>query len=242
VNWNEIVDKVTPFIVKIETPEGHGTGFLCMYNDGKSMCGIATAHHVIAHADRWEEPIRITHFPSGSNSLVKQPDRVIFPDENTDSAVILVPMGALKLPEDLIPLRPIENRLPIGAEVGWLGFPALGSGSNTLCFFSGNVSAWQDHRRAYLVDGVSINGISGGPVVYSLPDDSLQIVGAVSAYIVNRATGEALPGLSVAQDVSHFHTITRHIQSVDEGLRQKRAAEQAAQNKQAEPPTESKAL
>jgi hypothetical protein len=28
MNWNEIVDRVTPFIVRIETPDGHGTGFV----------------------------------------------------------------------------------------------------------------------------------------------------------------------------------------------------------------------
>lgn len=158
-------------------------------------------------------------------------------DENTDSAVILMPMGTLKLPQELIPLRPVEHRLSIGVEVGWLGFPAIGRGENTLCFFAGNVSAWQDQRRAYLVDGVAINGTSGGPVLYSTPTDGLQLVGAVSAYIVNRATGEALPGLSVAQDVSHFHEITNQIRSIDEANKKKAKIEQelAAKKSEAEP-------
>ena len=221
MNWNEIVEKVTPFVVKIETPEGYGTGFLCLFNDDRNWCGIATAHHVIEHAEKWEEPIRISSLSSSTSVLIKQADRVIFPDEKTDSAVMLIPMGTLKLPEDLIPLRPIENRLPIGSEVGWLGYPAIGNLANTLCFFSGNISAWQDERRAYLVDGVTINGSSGGPVLYSTPAHGVQIVGAVSAYIVNRSTGEALPGLSVAQDVSHFHEITRQIKSFDEARKRK---------------------
>lgn len=227
MNWNAIVDKATPYVVKIETPEGHGSGFLCFYNDNRTFCGIATAHHVVAHAEKWELPIRVTHFPTASNALVKHPDRVIFMDENTDSAVLLMPMGALKLPQEVIPLRPIENRLNIGVEVGWLGFPAIGRGADTLCFFSGNVSAWQDWRKAYLIDGVAINGTSGGPVLFSTNTDGLQVVGAVSAYIVNRATGEALPGLSVAQDVSHFHEITARIKSIDEANKQKAALEQA---------------
>jgi len=42
MNWDEIVAKITPYIVKIETPQGHGTGFLRMYNEDRSMCGIAT--------------------------------------------------------------------------------------------------------------------------------------------------------------------------------------------------------
>jgi hypothetical protein len=65
---------------------------------------------------------------------------------------------------------------------------------------------------------VAINGVSGGPVLYS-PDDNIFIVGSVSAYIVNRATGEALPGLAVAQDVSHLHETVSRIRTIDEARR-----------------------
>jgi hypothetical protein len=51
MNWDQIVKKVTPHIVKIETPDGHGTGFLSLYNHDKTWCGIATAAHVVSHAD-----------------------------------------------------------------------------------------------------------------------------------------------------------------------------------------------
>ncbi|MHB1863410.1 MAG: S1 family peptidase [Gemmatimonadaceae bacterium] len=225
MNWNEVVEKVTPYVVKIETPEGHGTGFLCLFNETRVWCGIATAHHVIEHAERWGEPIRINHFPSGTSALIKEGDRIVFPDAKTDSAVVLIPVGTLKLPEDLIPLRPTEHRLPIGVEVAWLGYPGMSSISDTLCFFSGNVSAWQVGRAAYLIDGVTVHGSSGGPVLYSSTADGVQIIGAVSAYMINRATGEALPGLSVAQDVSHFNDITRHVKSVDEAYKQKQELE-----------------
>jgi hypothetical protein len=239
MNWNEIVDKVTPLVVKIETPQGHGTGFLCLRStEAPHLCGIATAYHVVAHAEKWKEPLIINHFPSSTQSLVKAEEMVIFTDPATDSAVIFLPTGPLKLPQNPIPLRPIEQRLPIGAEVGWLGFPAIGFESSLLCFFSGNISAWQSSRRAYLVDGVSINGSSGGPVIYSTQADGVQIVGAVSAYIVNRATGEALPGVSVAQDVSHFHAITSHIKSIDEAKKkQAQEAATAAAAVAAPPPT-----
>ncbi|MBZ5579998.1 MAG: serine protease [Acidobacteriia bacterium] len=214
MNWNEIIDKVTPYIVRIETPEGHGTGFLFMYNADRSFCGIATAYHVVEHAERWQQPLRIIHYPSNSSAFLPEPDRIIWGDADRDSAVILVPPQKLKLPEQVIPLLPSSSPLPIGVEVGWLGYPAIGP--HTLCFFCGNISARQDVRHAYLIDGVTINGISGGPVIYSTPTDGVRIVGAVTAYIVNRATGESLPGLSVAQDVSHFHDITARIKSFDE--------------------------
>jgi len=204
MNWNEIVDRVTPSIVKIETPRGHGTGFLCFYNEPRNYVFIATALHVVEQADKWLEPIRLQHFPTGGTTLLQESERVVFTDEAKDSAVILMPVGKLNLPEQPIALRPTNDRLPIGVEVGWLGYPAIQR--DTLCFFSGSVSAWQEFRNAYLIDGVAINGISGGPVLYSTVD-GIQIVGAISAYMPNRLTTGTLPGLSIAQDVSHFHTI-----------------------------------
>ena len=100
--------------------------------------------------------------------------------------------------------------------------------------FSGNVSAREETQHSYLIDGVAISGVSGGPVVYSTPAHGAQIVGAISAYRVNRATGEALPGVSVARDVSHFHEITSKIRSLDEARRH-----QAAQRIEATPDSES---
>ena len=97
-----------------------------------------------------------------------------------------------------------------------------------LCFFSGKISALKQYRserygdtKAYLIDGVAINGVSGGPVIHSNPADGIQIVGTVSAYWANRATGESLPGLSVAQDVSHFHEVASTVQSLDEASKKK---------------------
>jgi hypothetical protein len=220
MEWDQIVQKATPYIVKIETPAGYGTGFLCLYNGPRTFCGIATALHVVAYADQWQQPIRIVHYSSSANAFLQESERVIFTDRNKDSAVILLPVGKLDLPQELIPLRPIQASLPIGVEVGWLGYPAIG-GPDTLCFFSGNISARQEALSNYLIDGVAINGVSGGPVFYSTPTDGLQIVGAVSAYIANRNTGEALPGLSVAQDVSPLHDVASRIASIDEANRRK---------------------
>ena len=45
--------------------------------------------------------------------------------------------------------------IDIGSEIGWLGFPSVAP--HDLCFFSGNISARQEYRKAYLVDGVAIN-------------------------------------------------------------------------------------
>ena len=37
MSWDESIERVTPYIVKIEAPRGHGTGFLCLYNEDKSF-------------------------------------------------------------------------------------------------------------------------------------------------------------------------------------------------------------
>ena len=50
MNWHQIVEEVTPHIVKIETQDSYGTGFLTLYNENKTLCGVATAMHVVAQA------------------------------------------------------------------------------------------------------------------------------------------------------------------------------------------------
>lgn len=90
MNWNDVVQKVTPYVVKIETPQGHGTGFVCFYTDEEIFCAIATALHLVAHADRWQEPLRIHHHPSNTMVLLKEHERFIFSDVTRDSAVMLV--------------------------------------------------------------------------------------------------------------------------------------------------------
>lgn len=226
MDWNQIVERVTPHIVKIETPSGHGTGFLCLYNDDKSLVGIATAHHVVEHAERWQQPIRIEHDNSKNIAFLKESERFIISDPNNDSAVILFTSDKLVLPSEPIELLPIQDRLPIGSEVGWIGYPGIGP--QILCFFSGNISARNESRHTYLIDGVAINGVSGGPVLHSTPTDGVKIVGTIAAYMVNRNTGEALPGLSVAQDVSHFHATVSRIRNLDEAKKKQSEAGQGS--------------
>ena len=223
MSWDQVVQKVSPYVVKIETPSASGTGFLCAYNDNHTWCGIATALHVVSSADEWQQPIKIHTHDFSQTAFLSVSQRVIFTDYQSDSAVIFFESSQLQLPYDLIPLRPINARISIGSDVGWLGFPAIEP--FTLCFFSGNVSATKDATHAYLIDGVAINGVSGGPVIYSTSTDVVEFVGVVTAYRANRTYGESLPGLSIAQDVSHFHGVIQHIRSVDEANRKKQEFE-----------------
>jgi hypothetical protein len=135
---------------------------------------------------------------------------------------------------------PNTETLPIGSSVGWLGFPAIAR--DTLCFFAGTISAAQRHLNAYLIDGVAINGVSGGPVLrLDQKTSTMNIVGVITAYHANRAFGESLPGLSVAQDVSHFHGVIQHVKSLDDAERKKREFDKMMQSILAPPPNQPQA-
>ncbi len=214
MSWGLISSKVSPYIVKIETPSGHGTGFLCLYNDNRSLCGVATALHVVEHDDKWQRPIRLNHYGTNEIHFLKESNRIIFSNYETDSAIILFPTSSFPFPDNLIPLLPIKEPLSIGNEVGWFGFPSIAP--YTLCFFSGRISAKQNSGKSYLIDGVAINGVSGGPVVLPTDTGEIQIIGFISAYSASRHGSNTLPGLSIAQDVSYFHKIIHKINSIDE--------------------------
>jgi hypothetical protein len=70
----------------------------------------------------------------------------------------------------------------------------------------------------YLVDGVAINGVSGGPAFRGEDDGTVSLIGVLSAYIPNRATGETLPGLAVVASVAEFHQMVASFKSFDEAL------------------------
>lgn len=116
--------------------------------------------------------------------------------------------------------------MKVGASIGWLGFPALPSAD--LCFFTGSISARLESLSAYFVDGVAINGVSGGPA-FAIDGDEPYMVGVVSAYMPNRATGEALPGLGIVRDVTQFHVEVQRFRSFDEAKAEESPPGESAQ-------------
>jgi Trypsin-like peptidase domain len=227
--WFELVNLLASSIVKIETSQGHGTGFLCSYNESRELIAIATAHHVVEHADKWQQPIRIHNVTSSRAVVLQEADRVILPDTDKDSAVIItgtLKVSALNFPEEPVGLLEVGKHKKVGVEVAWLGYPSIGP--DTLCFFRGTISAYQPAISSYLIDGVAINGVSGGPV-FSRTPEGVQIVGAISAYMPNRLTDSMLPGLSIAQDVTHFHSIVAKMKDRDEAAKKKREQEALSQ-------------
>jgi hypothetical protein len=124
VNWGKAIKTLSPHVVKIETPTGYGTGFLAFYNLTQNWCGIATAAHVVSHAEEWQQPIRIRNETSTAPKFLPADERVIYLDRPNDSAVVLFLKGELQLPESPIALLPMDEPCDIGIDIGWLGYPA----------------------------------------------------------------------------------------------------------------------
>lgn len=210
--WHEAVEKARPAIFRIFTPSGSGSGFLLAKSATNDLIVVATALHVVEQANLWEQPIKLQHYESGKTFHLNESDRAIFTDEAQDTAAILFNRGDCDLTSP-IKLSDPDKYLKVGVQIGWLGFPAVASGE--LCFFSGHVSSINKEQRRYLVDGVAINGVSGGPAIWIGAND-MRIMGVLSAYIPNRSTGEALPGLAVVQDITQFHSVVDSMRSLDE--------------------------
>lgn len=226
MEWHKAVDLVSPYLVRITTPSGSGTGWLVSRSDTTDLCGVATAAHVIDHAHEWDEPIRLFHPSSGGSILLKSDERSIHLAPELDSAAIVFSAGDLALPKESLELAEADSHYKPGVELGWLGFPAVAP--TEVCFFSGRVSAFLENECSYLIDGVAINGVSGGPVFTSF-GDILEMVGIVSAYIPNLATGNVLPGVAVVRDVTQFHDLTQRLRNFDEAKAQESPPTENAQ-------------
>ena len=225
MHWYDAYAKIRPYVVRISTIDGFGTGFLFAYNKTRSLAAVATASHVIERAVDWRQPLKIWHPASKTTSHLEEKDRAAWLDAKHDAATMLIPAARIDFPKEVLPLVPQDKVKRIGVEVGWVGFPHLAP--NNICFFSGAISANVGLDDSYLIDGVAINGVSGGPVF----DDVTQLVGVVSAYMANRRPGESLPGLLQAQDLTAFHDSIQKIKSLDEAKEQEK---KGAEEKQAE--------
>ena len=199
--WADAAVDVMPYIVRIELPDGYGSGFVINYRQDrkKRMVVIATAFHVIEHAEKWGELIRVIR---GDTVIVLSPaDREIYGFEDRDLALLVFDADGLKLPKKILQSGNTEEVLPPGFPVGWCGFPNIADKYE--CFFAGHISTALSTKGDYLVDGVTIHGISGGPAFIHV-DNKITLIGVVSAYYPNRATGESLPGMSLIRSVNPF--------------------------------------
>lgn len=214
MSWDILYEKIEKYVFRIDTQQGYGTGFLFAYNHDKSVAAIATAAHVVQEAHDWKQPLRVTHHASKQSVFLDNSLRAIILDAERDSATIVIRTDLFALPPTTFPLMDSNKIKKRGAELAWVGFPAVAS--SQLCLFTGRVSAFLLTEDCYLIDGVAINGVSGGPVFYELSSGTPQIVGTVSAYVANRVGGAALPGLLRAQDITSFQQMVQAFKNVEE--------------------------
>ncbi|MFO1490256.1 MAG: serine protease [Kiritimatiellia bacterium] len=201
--WADAATLVRDYVVKIETPDSYGSGFLISYRDDLNTTRklvIATAYHVVEHALKWSEVIRIT-----KNNVQVQllpGEREILTLESRDLALVIIDVvDTFSFPDKVLPAINPKAELPPGLPVGWSGFPNIADNHN--CFFAGHISAAIDDSGDYYVDGVVIHGVSGAPAFIE-HDDEVLLIGLISAYLPNRASGEALPGMTVIRSVNPF--------------------------------------
>ena len=208
MDWNPLIERIAAQIVRIEGDCGsRGTGFLL--GGGKLLRTIATTGHVFEAVKG--KPTTICHTPSGRCVRVgKGPGlrETLIASPSSGSEVALLFLLAPELPQPTVPILEPGHDVQIGTEVGWLGYPGL---TDTLCFFSGRISAVLPDKASYLIDGVAIPGMSGGPV-FCETSRGLRLVGSISAYTYEvRKTGlyteHSLPGLAIANDVSWHNRV-----------------------------------
>ena len=194
--WEEVIPPLEPLVFRVHAADSVGTGFIIglSRDDGGRHTMLVTALHVVEDVLGNDLPLGLVRSDGTDlSSLIAGPVRVypVGPPE-CDTALLEVPtIEPLISPEALLPI-PLETMLPRGADLGWLGYPGLVLPE--LCFFRGVVSGYQERPPIYFVDGVAINGVSGGPAF----DRSGLVVGLVSAYVPNQvAPGRTLPGLMI---------------------------------------------
>lgn len=214
-DWPTSIELVEKYVVKISTPDYLGTGFLFARAENRSLVGIATAAHVVEKAHVWEQPIRIRLASTGATTLLRPADRAILIESATDSAaIVFAEEEDSKFPELLQDLSPEGKYYRVGKELGWMGYPTVAP--NDLCFFSGKISAYRNDTSAYLVDGVAIHGVSGGPAFHPSKNERVMFAGLVSAYHPNIRNEGLLPGLCEVKDVGSLHQWVVQLRNLDQ--------------------------
>ena len=210
-SWQQAVEAISPYVIRISTPDHAGTGVLFAFGAGGGILGFATAAHVLAHAQLWQQPIRLEQVATGWERLVQFNERALVFDDDTDTAALVLLRDSAAFPTELLAMTPDGMNIRVGVEVGWVGYPGVAPARNRLCFFSGRISAWLEDKHAYLVDGVAISGVSGGPAFFVGSKGQPVLLGVMSAYLPNKTTGAPLPGLSLVQHIGQLEKVVKDL-------------------------------
>jgi hypothetical protein len=196
-SWEETISKIEPLVYQVRAGDALGTAFVIGMSgprDGGRHLSLVTAWHVVKDVVTTDASLDLIDFKGTAISTLSNGPMTICPigPAECDSALMIVPTREPLLNPDALFPMPLRTMLARGAELGWLGFPGLVYPE--LCFFKGVVSGHREDPSIYLVDGVAINGVSGGPAF----DRNGLMVGLVSSYVPNRrGDGATLPGLLI---------------------------------------------
>lgn len=195
-DWTKVIPKIEPLCFQVLAGDSLGTGFAVGVSraDGGRHTMLATALHVVESVLGNDNPIEIVRSDGSVMSKHAAGPLRIFPvgpPENDTALIHVETREPLVTPEQLCGM-PLETMLCRGTPVGWLGYPGLVFPE--LCFFEGVISGYQNEPPMYLIDGVAVNGVSGGPAF----DETGLLVGLVSAYLPNQIDSRrTLPGLMI---------------------------------------------
>lgn len=194
--WDKVVERVQKAVFRLYAGNSAGTCFaisIGSVREGNShYVAFATAWHVLEDLPGTPGCLRLVS-ADGTVTVSDTTASVSFcrlGPERFDTGLIFVQTPtSLLTQEDLLPTLPFGWQMARGTEIGWLGFPGLVEPE--LCFFKGVVSGYLNDPPTYLVDGVAVNGVSGGPAF----DNRAHVIGLVSSYLPNTLGNMTLPGI-----------------------------------------------
>ncbi len=195
--WDKAVDLAENVVFQIQAADSMGTCFVTsMGKTHKSVDAhyiFATAWHVVKNVADSDLSICMKsandkisfEAKAGHYQIIRLGSEVF------DTALIYLRISEEIVPQKhLLPMLDWNLQMPKGTEIGWVGFPGIAGGE--FCFFKGTVSGHIKSPPTYLLDGVAINGVSGGPAL----DSRAHIIGLISSYIPNQVNQyTTLPGL-----------------------------------------------
>ena len=211
--WDRVVDLLERIVFHIQAADSLGTGFAVSVGKQDKPQKLnhymfATAWHVVENVVNSDHPILMTATDGKTAFEAKAGYYSIFRlgPEIFDTALIYLKSGEEILSQgDLLPMLDWDLQMAKGTEIGWVGFPGIVG--QPFCFFKGSVSGYLDSPPTYLVDGVAINGVSGGPAV----DNQAHIIGLVSSYIPNKVDKyTTLPGLVTIVPINAIRYWIKH--------------------------------
>lgn len=164
LGWHQAVKMMLKNVVKVSTlGNGYGSGVIVPTpKNAPGNCCVLTAYHVIQKAEETGATIEIELAESQEKIILPSLARTIFTAKDRDQALVLFNVAVGLGDASKFKLLSVNRHYVPGVEFGWLGYPALEIAKNTPCFLHGRVSAYLDEVEAYLVDGFSIHGVSGG--------------------------------------------------------------------------------